>query len=350
MGGMGGMGMRSVPPTGAPFATLRPEQTRELSTSFVSLNPPIMRDRVLIPDKGEELVLGDIRAKSDNPRLQAALKRLAEEKAPVTVAQLVIWRVGFNLDWNTIGRISTARKWSNASELALAKAFVARLDAARGALADGESARVYWDVTASGADNESIAADIRNILKEKVVVKDEKGNVVKEYDATVLGLVPKLGIPAKTDGPALSIKVRLTGTEATVQLATTDGATWQPAGKFTLPLTKADGGRLKFYEVADQVAEGTVTRLIRVQLTRERGRDRQGREIYKMRIDNSSPLILNGLVLAGPKVDAEHMPTGLAGFSLPPRKSLTVPTTAEAVGRLGLTDGVKVLAADLSGL
>ena len=42
--------------------------------------------------------------------------------------------------------------------------------------------------------------------------------------------------------------------------------------------------------------------------------------------------------------------SALAGFSLPPRKSLTLPATAEMVDRLGLKDGVKAVAADLSAL
>ncbi|MEO6808938.1 MAG: hypothetical protein ABI353_07480, partial [Isosphaeraceae bacterium] len=91
-------------------------------------------------------------------------------------------------------------------------------------------------------------------------------------------------------------------------------------------------------------------RLIHVQLTKEKGKDKKGKDHYRIKIDNLSPLILDGVVLAGPKLDADHMPTGLAGFSLPPHKSLSVPTGAEAVERLGLTEGVRVLAADLSGL
>ena len=44
----------------------------------------------------------------------------------------------------------------------------------------------------------------------------------------------------------------------------------------------------------------------------------------------------------------------MAGISLPPKKSYTVPVTTEVVQRLGLKDGEKshlrILAADLSGL
>ena len=40
----------------------------------------------------------------------------------------------------------------------------------------------------------------------------------------------------------------------------------------------------------------------------------------------------------------------MAGMSLPPHKSLAVPASAAVVERLKLADGVRVLAADLSGL
>ena len=40
----------------------------------------------------------------------------------------------------------------------------------------------------------------------------------------------------------------------------------------------------------------------------------------------------------------------LAGFSLPPRRSMTFTVTEDAVERLGLEAGVKIIAADLSGL
>ena len=136
-----------------------------------------------------------------------------------------------------------------------------------------------------------------------------------------------------------------------MQLATTgDKGAWEPKGKFSVKLTGADGKRLSPGEVANLVAEGTVSRLVRVQLIKDKARDKNGKETYKVRIDNASSLILNGLALSGPQMDDKHLPTVLVGFSLPPRRSLTVPTSADAVERLGLKDGLRVLAADLSGL
>ena len=115
---------------------------------------------------------------------------------------------------------------------------------------------------------------------------------------------------ARLDGPALSCKLRLEGSEATVEVAVSTGGPWQPMGKFTLPLPGLDGTRMKGYEghaVADAAAEGIVGRLVRVQLIKDKAKDKKGRAVYKIRIDNATPLILNGLALVGPKVDGDKV-------------------------------------------
>jgi hypothetical protein len=78
----------------------------------------------------------------------------------------------------------------------------------------------------------------------------------------------------------------------------------------------------------------------------------KGRETYKVRIDNASPLVLDGLALAPPEADPAAKPSLLLGISLPPRKSLAVPASPEVVQRLKLRpkQAVRVLSADLSGL
>jgi hypothetical protein len=50
--------------------------------------------------------------------------------------------------------------------------------------------------------------------------------------------------------------------------------------------------------VADALAEGLLGRLVRAQLIK--GPRVNGKATYQIRVDNASPLILNGLVLAGP--------------------------------------------------
>ena len=329
-GGMGG-GMRSVPPVGAPTATLAPGQTRNLSTPVVSLSPPSEDARIVLPTKDEPLELGLIGQLSDDPRVQATLVRLSKTAAPANVAQLAMWRVGSNLGWDQIARLHKSFG-GNAGEVALAKALVAQVDA--GNLPEAESASIYWDVTAADAEGEALAAEIRTMLDGK----------------SVLGLTARAGMPDRSEGSALAVRVKVAGKTAAVQLSTAEGpaAAWTPLAKFSVPTTKADGARRKAYEVADAATEEVVGRLVRVQLIKDKARDKKGNEQYKIRIDNTSPLILNGVALVGTK--AGDKPTGMAGFSLPPHRVLTVPATGEVVQRLGLKDGIKVLAADLSGL
>ena len=65
-----------------------------------------------MPEKGEPLrIAGDIAQISDNAQVCKALKRLAAEKAPAAVAQLVMWRLAAGLDWESIAGLS--KKWSN---------------------------------------------------------------------------------------------------------------------------------------------------------------------------------------------------------------------------------------------
>ena len=100
--------------------------------------------------------------------------------------------------------------------------------------------------------------------------------------------------------------------------------------------------------LAGGLAEGVLGRLVRAQVSK--GKRVEGVQTYKLRVDNASPLLLNGLAVTGPEPGPEAAPSVLAGFSLPPRRSITFTITGDAVDRLGLESGVKVVAADLSGL
>jgi len=341
MGGMGGMfsvgtgGFRSIPPTGPPSALLSPNQTRSLDTRLVSLNPPSPQGRAFSPAKGEALQLGDIADTPADPRTRAALKRLALTKAPQAVSQLVLWRLASGLDWPTLERVSKA--WANPHEVALAKAFAAEVEATDGALPEAESGVLYAEVVASDPASEPLAAELRKQLKENLV----------------LGLRPKLGVPATPAGPAVSCRVVLGGGEASVVVQSTEvkrGLSWTPMGKFTLALAKEDGAAWKAPEVVDQLAEGLLNRLVRTQVTK--GAKVKNKFTYKVRIDNASPLILNGLALTGTAVEKGKGPrvSALAGLNLTPQRSLSLPASAEIVESLGLTEGVRVVAADLSGL
>ena len=133
-----------------------------------------------------------------------------------------------------------------------------------------------------------------------------------------------------------------------MQVSASDAAAgaWLPVGKFPLELADAEGQELKASAVADGLAEKLLGRLADARLVA--GPKQKGKPTYKIRLINASPLILNGLALSGTKTSKEVRPTAMAGFSLSPHQVWDVPASAEAVERLGLKDGIRVLDADLS--
>ena len=79
-----------------------------------------------------------------------------------------------------------------------------------------------------------------------------------------------------------------------------------------------------------------LSRLVRVQLIKEKGKDKKGKRAVHDQDRERQPAVLNGLALSGTSTEDQQKPSALAGISLPPRKNLTVPATAEVVDRLGL--------------
>jgi len=319
--------MRSVPPTGLPFAALSPKQTRHLPTRLVGLSEPDAEQPVAMPAKGEKLRLGDISQLTDDVQVQKALKRLAEDKAPQTLAQLVMWKVAFDRDWKAIEAMS--QSWANAHELSLARTFVDRL----GALSSEEAGVLLYEIKSKDSTGDTAARELGEALKAK----------------TLLGLKGQSGVPTEPKGPALACKVQVTGNEAMVQVATSDGPahSWLAAGKFTLPLSRTKTGELDASAVADGLAEGILNRMVRAQLSP--ASHSNGKLTYRIRIENASPLVLNGVAVLGRgKVTTESKV--LSGISISPQRSMTLPATDEVVKLLGLKKGIRVIAADLSAL
>jgi hypothetical protein len=329
MGGMGG-GMRSVPPTSLPFTNLAPGQTRNLPTRVVSISSLNLEAGLMLPQEGEKLqILGDISQVNNNPRVQKALKRLATAKAPTSLSQLVMWRVATDLDWNTIAQLS--QTWANRHELTLAQDFVDHLDD----LTEGETGRLLFEVDGTDAVSKTLAAEFTKALQGKMV----------------LGLLAAQGIPARPAGPALACRIRFNAGEASVQITGSNESarSWVPFGKFTQPLVQ-ENGKLDHVKFADSLAEAVLNRLVRAQVIKGSAQRDKGKLIYQIRIENASPLILNGLALLGTESKEGEPPKVLSGIAIPPRKCMLVPTPAESVKTLGLKKGIKVLALDLSGL
>src|SRR5262249_27667971 len=200
-----------------PEATLQPGQTRHLPTNVVNLGGPTAgASTVSLPAKNEVLRIGAVGEASPNPRVAKALKRLAAEKAPPTVAQLVMWKLTANRPWDELAALSGA--WANGREVALARAFIRRLDApgAGEPAPDADPASFYW----------------------AVVGDDTLGAVLK--DRTVVGLKAREGIPPAPDGPSLACEARATGSGASaaleVRLAApdADGRRWGSLGRVSV--------------------------------------------------------------------------------------------------------------------
>ncbi len=123
---------------------------------------------------------------------------------------------------------------------------------------------------------------------------------------------------------------------------------WVAFGKFTVPITKGEE-KFDVQRFAALLSEGVLNRLVRAQVTKGTIQDK-GKRLYQVRIENASPLILNGLALVGTDSPESETPKVLLGMSVPPRRSLTVPATEEVVKSLGLKKGIKLTALNLSGL
>jgi hypothetical protein len=348
MGGMGG-GFRSVPPTGPLETTLQPHQVRRLPTAVVSLNGPDANARPAAPAKDEDLQISAIEQWTDDARTRTALKRLAEAKAPQTVAQMVLWYVTAGADWDDVGRLSQG--WGNANEIALARRFVAELEKPEPTSPGHDPGSLYWNIQAEGDATTALVDGLRALWAKY----------------PVLGLTAREGIPARPDGPALACRMEVRDSLLDVKLLAShpSGSDWVTRGGFRINLPPAkpcpedaaaetptlSSDQVKEREairLGDEVAAGLLERLVRLRLAH--GPKVKGKEAFRIKIVNDSPLILNGLALVGLERRGDQPPSVLLGLSLPPLKSFTVPATAELVERLKLNDGVRVLAADLSGL
>ena len=123
---------------------------------------------------------------------------------------------------------------------------------------------------------------------------------------------------------------------------------WVAFGKFNLPVVE---GSEKFdaSKFADGLAEGVLNRLVRAQVIKGATTREKGKLVYQIRIENASPLILNGLALLGtgsPEAEREGFDGDLRLAAAEPDDSCD----ETVVKSLGLKKGIKLTALDLSGL
>ncbi len=247
------------PPRACRSPRSTPARRKLCPPGWSAFRPRISQEGLVLPEQGEKLRILSLGQTNLNPLAQKALKRLATDKAPTSLSQLVMWRVSAGLEWETIAQLS--EKWANSYELTLAQDFVERLET----LPEGETGRVLLQFTGSDAASESTAAEVGKAIQ----------------GITLLGLQVQVGeIPAQPEGPAVACRVRLTATDAMVQVASSDATakTWVPFGKFSLP-TAAVKGKFDTVKFVDGFAEGILNRLVRTQLSR--GPREKGKETYK---------------------------------------------------------------------
>ena len=257
--------------------------------------------------------------------MQKALRKLATSRVPTSVSQLVMWKVSGGLDWETIAQLAEGR--ANPYELSLARNFVDHL----GDAVEGDRGRLLLQFDGTDEAGKQSAARLGEFLKGK----------------TVLGLPVAIGVPARPEGPSVACRVRITGTDALVQIGGSDRASraWVAVGKFTLPVAK---GQETFDPPGSPTAwprdpAGAAPQLVK-------GVRDKGKLTYGIKVDNASPLILNGLAVAGSKGNADESFKVLRGIGIAPRRYLILPATEETVKSLGLKQGIRVTAVNLSGL
>jgi hypothetical protein len=306
-------------------------ERRNLPTRLVSLTPPDPEAGLSMPRQDERLrIVGDVSRVSNDPRVQKALRRLAAEKVPTSVSQLVMWRLAAGMEWDNI--VQLGEKYGvKAYEVTLAQEFVRHLDERQDP--DAEPGRLLFQIEGTDAASEAMAAELTELLKGK----------------TVLGLRATIGIPAQPEGPSVACRVHLQGGQAIAQLTTSDGTAenWLASGKFPLKIKTSDG-KFDAAGLADGLAEGIISRLVRV-YEFQKARDK-GRLIHVLRIENASPLILSGLAIQGATSNSDETSRVLTSLGIPPRKYLSLPASDEVFKAQGFKQGIRVTALDLSGL
>ncbi len=192
---------------------------------------------------------------------------------------------------------------------------------------------ICYELTSRRDESDAMLKDLRKILAESAIV----------------GLRTCDGIPASPSHPCLACRLRLDESLVQVQLSVSDdaGTAWKPVAKFTVNLKSKEGQDRSAIEVIDQLSERILGRVIGVQLVAKSVR---GKKKYAIQINNASPLVLNSIALMGPSADEKTPPTVMLGLSVPPHRTLTLPASEDAVERLGLSKGVKPIAARLGDL
>ena len=244
---------------------------------------------------------------------------------------MVLWYVTAGADWDDIGRLSQG--WGNAYEIALARQFVATLDQSEGksTKATRRLRRLYWEIKAEGDQASKLATSLRELWAKH----------------PVLGLTATEGIPTTPKAPSLACRLEISthGVEAKLAASHPSGSESIPVGTFKIKATDEILASAQTWRRHCRAVTRTTCSHPALARAQEKGK-----ESFRVKIINASPMMLNGLVLGGPKPIDDTPPAVLVGLSIPPLKSLTIGASPDLVKRLHLKEGTRVLATDLSGL
>ena len=107
MGGMGG-GMRSVPRDAAAVGTAQSRPDAAFADAAGEHHPAGSRAAACDSPRRTSRCGSWVTSPRSTtmPQVQKALRRLAADKAPTSLSQLVMWNVAAGLDWNTIAQLS----------------------------------------------------------------------------------------------------------------------------------------------------------------------------------------------------------------------------------------------------
>ena len=207
-----------------------------------------------------------------------------------------MWRLGSSTDWADIARLSSG--WANAHEISLAREFVDRLDS----LPDSETGTILFELEGADDAGKALAADL-----------------AKEFKAmTFLGLQAKLGIPDRPEGPAVACRVRLDrhrGHRPGRQQRRRRRRSGSPSASSPCrwprmpPRTGPRSSATRWPRACWAGWSGRSS---------DAGPQVKGKATYQVRIENASPLILNGLAVLGTGDAEGEAPKELSASASPP--------------------------------
>ena len=226
-------------------------------------------------------------------------------------------------------RADVADKWANRYELTLARDFVEHLDT----LPEGETAAFCSRWTGTDAASEAMAAELSNGPQNE--------------DRAGPGW-PSNGIPTASRTPGRRGPGRMSATRRRCWSSSSDGdsAKVGPVRQVHVPVMQ-DKGKLDVGPICRWAGGGNAQPAGPVQLSK--GVKDKGKMHYQLRIDNASPLVLNGLAALGTASKPDETPKVLLGSAYRRAGAMTVPASEEVVKTLGLKKGIKLVALDLSG-